>query len=293
LSGDGGVGLAEEARASFEAGDYARTADVALGGLADHPDDTSLLRLAGKARFELGHADAVDYLRRATELDADDADAWRELADALISIGRPAEAGEALGRAVQLRPDDTEALVDLGHTAYAAGQTEDAIASLRRAREHDPDNAAALRALVEIHRREGRPEDALSAARALAESRQDDALAALDVAELALDLGLLDECVAVLSRLRLIDDDPEHEVYALHALIEAELRRERWRRALDLAVDATRVDRLGRTTDVLAYMVARVFGATNRSAPDRLAVEGALAASRAEHRRIHEEALVA
>ncbi len=292
MSGDVRDGPAEQARASFDAGDYGRTADIALGALVDHPDDPSLLRLAGKARLELGHTDAAGYLRRAAELDADDADTWRDLGDALISIGRAAEASEALGRALQLRPDDTEALVDLGHVAYAAGHTEEAIASLRRAREHDPDNASVLRALVEIYRREGKAEDALAAARALAESRQDDALAALDVAELALELGLLDESVAVLSRLRVIDDDPEHQVYAFHALIEAELRRERWRRALDLAVDATRVDRFGRTTDVLAYMVARVFGTTNRPAPDREAVEDALAASRAEHRRLHEEALV-
>ena len=47
------------------------------------------------------------------------------------------------------------------------------------------------------------------------------------------------------------------------------MRRERWRRALDLAVDATRVDRLGRTTDVLAFVVAQVFGAADRPAPPR------------------------
>jgi hypothetical protein len=76
-------------------------------------------------------------------------------------------------------------------------------------------------------------------------------------------------------------------------MIEAELRRERWRSALDLAVDATRVDRLGRTTDVLAFVVAEVFGASDdRPAPGRAEVEQALASSRAEHRRLHQEAVV-
>jgi len=87
-----------------------------------------------------------------------------------------------------------------------------------------------------------------------------------------------------------VDDDPSHEVYAFHGLIEVELQRESWRRALDLAVDATRVDRAGRTTDVLAYVVAQVFGAADRQVPDRSEVEQALARSRNEHRRLHLEA---
>ena len=66
-------------------------------------------------------------------------------------------------------------------------------------------------------------------------------------------MGRLDEASAAFQRLRSVDDDPSHEVYAFHGLIEVELRREDWRRALDLAVDATRVDRAGRTTDILAY----------------------------------------
>jgi hypothetical protein len=81
-------------------------------------------------------------------------------------------------------------------------------------------------------------------------------------------------------------------VYAFHGMIETELRRDRWRRALDLAVDATRVDRLGRTTDVLAFIVSKVFGSADRPAPSRNEVEWALRASRIEHRRLHEESLV-
>jgi hypothetical protein len=63
--------------------------------------------------------------------------------------------------------------------------------------------------------------------------------------------------------------------------------RNRWRRALDLAIEATRVDRYGRTTDLLAYVVAEVFGSTDRPAPTRAEIDAALAASQAEHRRLH------
>ncbi len=65
----------------------------------------------------------------------------------------------------------------------------------------------------------------------------------LELADLALDVGRLDEAASAFQRLRSVDDDPSHEVYAFHGLIEVEIRRENWRRALDLAVDATRVDR--------------------------------------------------
>ena len=128
-------------------------------------------------------------------------------------------------------------------------------------------------------------------AKELSDARPDDVVAALDVVDLALELDRLDEAEAACRRARGADDDPEHDVFLLHALIELEMRRERWRRALDLAVEATRVDRLGRTTDVLAFVVAQVFGEPDRPAPPREEVERALADSRAEHRRLHLEAV--
>ena len=130
----------------------------------------------------------------------------------------------------------------------------------RQALEREPGNIDALRAIATIHGRSGRAEDAFDAAAAVAEAQPEDPLAVLELAELALDLGRLDEAASAFQRLRSVDDDPSHEVYAFHGLIEVELHRENWRRALDLAVDATRVDRAGRTTDILAYVVAQVFG---------------------------------
>ena len=88
LTGEGRDGPVEDARASFEAGDYGRAADLALGALAEHPDDVSLLRLVGKARLESGHADAAGYLRRAVDLDADDADAETLAREVVSRIGR-------------------------------------------------------------------------------------------------------------------------------------------------------------------------------------------------------------
>jgi tetratricopeptide (TPR) repeat protein len=283
---------AGEARARFEAGDFRACREVALAGLAEHPDDPALLRLAGRASFELDLDDAAGYLQRAVELDASDGEAWLALGNALAGQGSPDQARAALERAVELRPDDVAALVDLGHASYAAGRPDEAIGYLKRATERDPANAGALRGLVEMYRSGGRLEDALGAARQVAEGSPGEATAVMDVAELCLELGRLDEAAATYGRLLEVDDEPEHEVYAYHGMIEVEVRRERWRRALDLAVDCTRVDRLGRTTDVLAFVVAQVFGEEDRPAPPRDEVEEALERSRAEHRRRHAEALL-
>jgi tetratricopeptide (TPR) repeat protein len=283
--------LAEEARSSFAAGEYRKAWDAVLGAVAESPLDPAILRLAGRTAMEVGHESAVEYFQRAVALDPNDPDGWRELGDALAYDGRPSEAGQALHRAVRLRPEDTAALVSLGHASFASGHRERAITYLTRALENDPENVAALQGLITVYRSEGRLTEALDAATRVAAAAPGDVFAALDVAELSLELGRKD-AAAAFGRLREVDDDPEHEVYAYHGMIEAELRRESWRRALDLAVDATRIDRHGRTTDILALIVARVFGEAGREAPSREHVEETLARSRAEHRRLHAEALV-
>jgi tetratricopeptide (TPR) repeat protein len=291
MTGPASEQLADEAQASYDAGDFQRARDAALSGLAEHPRDPVLLRVAGRAAMELGFDDAAVHLEQAVALDELDPEGWRYLGDALAYEGRISEAAQAFERAVALRPGDAAALVGLGHAAFAAGRDADAISHLQQALKHDPANVGALRALVDALRRDGRPEEALDAATALAALQPTDVLTALDVGELSLELGR-PEAAAAFARLGEIDDDPEHQVFAYHGMIEAELRREEWRRALDAAVDATRVDRLGRTTDILAYIVARVFGESGRVAPDRDEVERALALSRAEHRHLHLEALV-
>ena len=236
--------------------------------------------------------DQVLGLYDAGELEPEGADAWRELAEALLFAGRTPEATDAFRQVVELRPDDAAALVDLAHAAYAAGNVDEATAYVTQAAERDPGNPAALRALVDIHRAAGRTADALTAAERLAEASPDDVATAIDLAQLNLSLDRPQEASAAFARLRQIDDDPEHEVYAYHGMIQAEIQQEQWRRALDLAIEATRVDRYGRTTDVLAYVVTQVFGAADRPAPSRKDIDNTLEASQAEHRRLHEEGLV-
>ncbi len=279
--------LFERALALYNGGDFEGCREAALQGLREHPKDSNLLRLAGKASLELDLGDATEYLEQAVNVEPDNADAWRELGDALLYEGRLEDGERAFQQAVELRPDDVVSLVDLAHLAHASGRTDAAISTLEQALEREPGNLAALRSLVDMYRVAGSLEQALAAARQLVALTPDDVLAAVDVAELNLALDRLEEAADAFHWLRDVDDEPDHEVFAYHGMIEAELRRERWRSALDLAVDATRVDRYGRTTDILAFVVAQVFGAGDRPAPARSEVDDALAASRAEHRQLH------
>ena len=89
-----------------------------------------------------------------------------------------------------------------------------------------------------MYRTLGQYEQALAQAQRIAEAEPDDLMAALDVAELSLEVGQLDEAVAAFQRLRELDDVPGHEAYPLHGMIKAEIQREGWQRALALAREA-------------------------------------------------------
>lgn len=281
----------EDARTHFEAGRYGDARAAALAGLAEAPDDTALLRLAGRAGVELGEGAAVDELRRVTELEPDSGEAWHDLGDALLAEGRGEEAASALRKAVELNPDDELALSQLGHTEFAAGD-EGAVAHLEQVAERAGAMSTAAISLVEMYRTLGKPEEALGAAQKVLEAEPTDVAAALDVAELNLETGRLDEALEAFERIREMEDLPDHEVYALHGMVQVELRRGNPERALELAREAARVDPLGRSAGVLAHLdppAAPDDGGEQEPPPSREQVEAALAQSLSEHRRMHAE----
>jgi tetratricopeptide (TPR) repeat protein len=281
----------QQAQAYFNAGNHRRCQELVEQALHNDPDDVRLLRLAGKCSLELNTGKAAGYFQKVVNQAPDDVEAWRDLGDSLMEEGDLAEAAAAFRQAIKLRPYDAVALIDLGHILFAMGEREEAIDCLVRAVEHSPGNLSTLRSLMDMHRRSGNPEQALEVARQITQLQPNDVLGTLDVADLSRELGKLDDAVAAYHHLKSIDDDPEHEVYASHGMIQSEMQRDRWRRVLDLAIDATKVDRSGLTTDLLAYAVVQVFGASDRPAPDRAEVEAWLTAEQAEHRRLHTEEL--
>jgi Flp pilus assembly protein TadD len=282
-----------QARALFDASDFQGSLDAASDGLRSAPDDVELLILAGRAGVEVEAPDAVEHLRRATELAPDDASAWHHLGEALAAEGQMAQSDAAFRRAVELDPDDQVALTHLGHTAVAAGRREEGVGYLAQAADIAHTASTAAISLVDMYRSFGQHEEALKQARQLAEADPDDALAWLDVAELSLQLGQLDEARATFERLRDVDDVPGHEAYPLHGMIDVEIRREQWDGAGRLVAEASAIDPYGLSTDVAAFVreqggapAEQSEGPAEEPAPTQAEVEAALASSLAQYRRM-------
>jgi Flp pilus assembly protein TadD len=311
------TGWRERALEHFSNGEFRAAHAAALERLAQDGDDPEALRLAGRAGVELGADDAVDQLRRVSELAPDDPVAWRDLGDALAADGRLPEAEQAWTRAFELRPDDSVVLTALGHAALAAGRHEDAAARLQSAAEADARNHTASLSLIDIYRAENRLDEALAVARDIWAAAPDDILAGLDVAELSVDTGRMDEAEVAYERLLALDDD-EHEVYLRYGQLEMALRGSDWIRGSERAAAVARLDGSPRTQKLLTFFAEQTFGTLDRDAtspeinaafaasqsgvfwlpplteppniPELAEVEQALAEARAEHRRIHMEA---
>jgi Flp pilus assembly protein TadD len=274
------------ARSYFDAADYGESLKAALAGLGSAPDDVELLVIAGRAEVELDSADAVEHLRRATELAPGDAPSWHHLGEALAAEGQMTEADAAFRKAVEIDPDDQVALTHLGHTALAAGRSDEGVGHLARAADIAHGASTAAISLVDMYRSFGQFEDALVQARRLAGSAQEDVLAWLDVAELSLALSELDESRSAWERVRELDEIPGHESYPLHGLIQVELHREDFGRARELVTDVAAIEPQGLSTEVAAFLDAKLGEATDGQPPTRDEIDSALSASLSEYRRM-------
>jgi tetratricopeptide (TPR) repeat protein len=144
--------------------------------------------------------------------------------------------------------------------------------------------------LVDMYRSFGQYEQALAQARRLADAVPDDVLARLEVAELAVAAGRLDEARSAYERLRELDDVPGHEVYPLHGLIQVEITAGDWGRARELTDQTAALEPYGMTADVASFVREQVGERTaeelDHPVPTRQEVDDALAASLAEYRRM-------
>jgi tetratricopeptide (TPR) repeat protein len=107
-------------------------------------DIGNLLRRLGRA------ADAVPYLRKATQLDPRDAPTWQALSSALAVDKQFADAEAAARQALQLKPDLHEAHLDLGVALHRLDRHEEAAAEYRAYLQHHPESSAALANLAEV-----------------------------------------------------------------------------------------------------------------------------------------------
>jgi tetratricopeptide (TPR) repeat protein len=94
---------------------------------------------------------ALPHLRRAVELEPDDAELWLHLAAAHADADDSAAAIPCCRRAVELRPESPHGHTELGRALQDEGQTAEALTCFRRALELDPDDFDAMLKLGGLH----------------------------------------------------------------------------------------------------------------------------------------------
>ena len=118
-------------------------------GLAEEPNNSDALHLAGVIAFQQGQiGDAVDLFERAATPAVTNFEVWVNLGSALWRIGRPADGLKALTRALELNPASPEALVLAGHCHQALGEVAAARDSFAKALALRPGWGEALEAIA-------------------------------------------------------------------------------------------------------------------------------------------------
>ncbi|MGZ6975314.1 MAG: tetratricopeptide repeat protein [Acidimicrobiia bacterium] len=209
-------------------------------------------------------------------------------AEVALETGDDAGAAQALREHLALVPDDIAALTDLAHLEQRAGRNAEAIDLLSRALEKSLGDVGLLRSLIDLHLARGQTESALVRAEELATLEPGDVSVILAIAEIALQMGDRAKAVRAFEQLARRDDADGHRVYAYHGIVAAEIAEQRWRPAMDAAIDATSVDRHQLTTDLLVFVTAQLFGAEpGREPRPWQELDDELAAERAAHRAFH------
>ncbi|MDA0333810.1 MAG: tetratricopeptide repeat protein, partial [bacterium] len=101
------------------------------------------------------HDEALPYLQRAADLDADNAAARRRLAESLLATHQYIRAAAEIRATLALLPDDATLTLLLGESQQGLGQTTDALASFLRAGALDPGFDAAHTHAAEAARQLG------------------------------------------------------------------------------------------------------------------------------------------
>jgi len=173
--------------------------------LTMHPNAGMLWKILGVALMRQGK-DALQALRRTTELMPQDAEAHGNLGAALHDRGQWAEGLMSLQRALAIQPHNVETLVDAADALKALGRAREAIPLYQRALERSPGLVEAHNNLGNAFLELGQNDDAAGCYRLALELNPSDAQIHCNLGNALRHLGLLDEAMA--SSRRAIALDP-------------------------------------------------------------------------------------
>ena len=277
--------LYQRGLAYYQAGDYDRCRQTVEQLLQSDPQNGSVLTLKGMVLGELEcPQEAIAALQQATQIDPDGPDGWYHLAIALMTVGELPRAVEAFRAALRIRPDDVAALTDLSNVLFMMGNVHEALETLQVARRLRPGDVSIVRNLADMFVTAQKLDSALQTTRKILDLRPDDVVARTDAAWLNFQLNHLDEASAAFRTLKEMAPDADHELYALHGLVMTEVKNCNWRRALEWAIEATRIDRYEFTTLLLQFISSRLFDQESEVSEEEL--NERFEAEYREHRRL-------
>jgi len=227
------------------------------GALADSTKDARYAALQGRIAAVMGNfTEAENHFRTAMRLSPREKGFARQFVEFLQTAGRLNEAVALLEDLTRKDPPEADLLIDLGYVRLANGDRTGARKAVERAAALQRDNKAIQYSLAQMYAAIGQP---AQAAKVLSEEFGDQASPRVlnELAGLLLHLERYDQ--AELTFRALGKRDSTAELMVDHGIIWSRIRRSDWRGALDVALNATRLDRHGVTTQFLTYAKDRLF----------------------------------
>lgn len=163
--------------------------------LNEHPDSGLLWKILGVALVRQDK-EALQPLLRAAELLPLDAEAHRNLGEALYHRGQWAAALLSLQNALALHPDDVESLVNAGNASRELGRTAESIPLYQSALKLDPGSVEALNNLGNAFLELDRCQEAADCYRSAQARKPDDAPILANLGNALWRVGLSDEALA-------------------------------------------------------------------------------------------------
>jgi tetratricopeptide (TPR) repeat protein len=173
--------------------------------LASHPNVGMLWKVMGIALLRQGK-DALQALRRTTELMPQDAEAHGNLGAALHDREQWTEALLSLNRSLAIRPADAQVLADAADAMKALGRAREAVALYSQALKVSPEVLEARNNLGNAYLELGQYDDAVGCYRRALQIKPDDAKVHSNLGNALWRLGRVDEAIA--SSRRAIALDP-------------------------------------------------------------------------------------
>jgi tetratricopeptide (TPR) repeat protein len=172
--------------------------------LTMHPDLGTLWKILSVALARQGK-DALQALRRTTELMPHDAEAHRNLGAALHDRGQWAESLGSLDRALAIQPHDVDALLDAANALRALRRAAAAVPLYQRALQLDPRLVEAQNNLGNAFLELGQYDEAVGSYRHALEIKADDAQIHCNLGNALRQLGRLQEAMNSTRRAIVLD----------------------------------------------------------------------------------------